>query len=159
MNTDQATVLLLRHWYEVSRSVDRSLAEALGRLGLTESAGAALWALDPATAPPTMRDLAHTLNCDPSNASLVSAKLEQDGLVQRQPHPTDGRARVLVLTERGRELHARLVADLAAGTPLRHLNPTQQRQLTDLLDTMATAHVPTGARPARSRRPGHRGRR
>ncbi len=133
MSSDQITLLLLRQWYEVSRSVDRLLAEALGRLGLSESAGAALWALDPGTAPPTMRDLARTLGCDPSNASLVSAKLEQDGLVERRPHPTDGRARVLVLTERGQELHARLVADVASLTPLRRLDPEQQQQLSDLL--------------------------
>ena len=143
MSADQATVLLLRDWYEVSRSIERSLGQVLGRLGLTESAGAALWALDPATAPPTMRDLAPLLNCDPSNASLVSTKLEQHGLVQRLPHPTDGRARVLVLTERGRHLHARLVADLASATALRHLTATQQRQLAGLLNTMKTTSVPT----------------
>ena len=132
-------MFVLRQWYEVSRSVDRALAGALDRIGLTESAGAALWALDPGTPPPTMRDLARTLHCDPSNASLVSAKLEQDGLVERRAHPTDGRSRVLVLTERGKELHARLVADVAALTPLRHLNPAQQRQLSDLLQTVRTA--------------------
>ncbi len=136
MSSDQVTVLLLRQWYEVSHSVDRSLAQALGRLGLTESGGAALWALAPETPPPTMRDLARTLDCDPSNASLVSAKLEQDGLAERRPHPTDGRARVLVLTQQGRELHGRLVADVAALTPLRHLNAAQQRQLSDLLATI-----------------------
>lgn len=139
MTSEQTTVLLLRQWYEVSRSVDRMLAEALGRLGLTESAGAALWSLDPGTPPPSMRDLARTLNCDPSNASLVSAKLEQDGLVQRRPHDTDGRSRVLVLTDRGRELRARLIADVAALTPLRHLDAAQQRQLTGLLETIEAA--------------------
>ena len=149
MSADHATVLLLRRWYEVSRSIERSLAEALGRLGLTESAGAALWALNPTTAPPTMRELAHMLNCDPSNASLVSAKLEHDGLVQRRPHPTDGRARVLVLTERGREMHAHLVADLASATALRHLDVTQQQQLGDLLDAMDTTRALSNTRPAR----------
>lgn len=130
---EQVTVLLLRQWYEVARAVDRGLAEALSRLGMTESAGAALWALDPGTPPPTLRDLARTLSCDPSNASLVSGKLEQDGLVERRPHPTDGRSRVLVLTARGKQLHARLVADVAASTPLRYLDAGQQRQLSDLL--------------------------
>ena len=136
MTSDQTTVLLLRQWYEVSRSVDRLLGEALSRLGLTESAGAALWALDPGTPPPTVRQLARTLGCDPSNASLVSARLEQDGLAERRPHPTDGRARVLVLTERGRQLHARLVRDVAALTPLRRLDAAQQRQLSALLDAL-----------------------
>lgn len=140
MDSDRVTVLLLRQWYEVSRTVDRSLADALGRLGLTESAGAALWALDPDTPPPTVRDLAQTLGCDPSNASLISAKLEQDGLLARRPHPTDGRSRVLVLTPRGKQLHARLVADVAALTPLRHLDTRQQHQLADLLATIETPH-------------------
>lgn len=139
MSSDQVTVLLLRQWYDVSRSVDRALAQALDRLELTESAGAALWALDPGTPPPTMRDLARTLDCDPSNASLISAKLEQDGLVERRPHPRDGRSRVLVLTARGRQLHGRLVADVAASTPLRRLDATQQRQLSGLLAAIDTA--------------------
>ena len=36
MSSDQVTVLLLRQWYEASRAVDRSLAEVLGRLGLSD---------------------------------------------------------------------------------------------------------------------------
>jgi MarR family transcriptional regulator, organic hydroperoxide resistance regulator len=139
MSVDAMTVLLLRQWYEVSRSVDHLLADALGGLGLTESAGAALWALDPALPAPTMRDLARTLSCDPSNASLVTAKLEQDGLLERRPHPSDGRARVLFLTERGQQVLARLIADVAALTPLRRLSPAQQRQLSKLLDALGSS--------------------
>lgn len=139
MNSDQVTVALLRQWYDVAQAVGRSLSETLDRLGLTESAGAALWSLDPDGHPPTVRELAHTLGCDPSNASLVSTKLEQDGLVQRRPHPADRRARVLVLTDQGRSLLARLVAEVAAATPLRHLDAAQRRQLSELLDTMQVA--------------------
>lgn len=136
MTADQTTVLLLRQWYGVSRSIERQLTETLGRFGLTESAGAALWALDPAAPPLTVRDLARILDCDPSNASLVSTKLEQDGLVQRRPHPVDGRAKVLVLTDRGQKLLGRLVAEVAALTPLRHLDAVQKRQLSDLLEAV-----------------------
>jgi DNA-binding MarR family transcriptional regulator len=139
MNSDQVTIALLRQWYHVSRSVDSHLSDALDRLGLTESAGAALWALDPDAPPPTVRELAHTLGCDPSNASLVATKLEQDGLVHRRPHPADGRARVLLLTEQGRALLARLVAEVAAATPLRHLDAAQRRQLSKLLATIEAA--------------------
>ena len=128
-----------RTWYQVFRSVDWRLSEALDRLGLSESAGAALWALDPDAPPPTVRDLAHTLGCDPSNASLVSTKLEQDGLVHRRSHPAGGRARVLVLTERGQELLARLVAEVTTATPLRHLDAVQRRRLSELLDTIEAA--------------------
>ena len=138
MPADQVTVKLLQQWYALARSVDRALGQALGRLGLTESTGAALWALDPHATPPTMRELARALGCDPSNASLVSAKLEHDGLVERRPHPSDGRARVLALTENGRELRARLIADVAASTPLRHLDRARQRQLSALLAAIDT---------------------
>ena len=130
---------LLSQWHDASRFVDRSLAEALARLELTESAGAALWALDPVAPPPTVRDFARMLGCDPSNASLVSAKLVTDGLVERRPPATDGRARVLILTAQGRHVREHLVADLAALTPLRHLDTAQQRQLSRLLDTMMSA--------------------
>ena len=139
MPPDKVTVKLLHQWYALARSVDWALGQALARLGLTESAGAALWALDPDAAPPTMRELARALGCDPSNASLVSAKLEHDGLVERRPHPSDGRARVLVLTKRGRELRARLIIDVAASTPLRHLDAARQRQLSALLAAIDTA--------------------
>ena len=148
MSEDEATVLLVRRWYDVARAVDRSIAAALERLGLTESAGALLWALDPGAPPPTMRSLAHTLACDPSNASLISAKLEQDGLVERRIHPTDRRSRVLMLTERGRELHARLVCDVAALTPLRHLDDVQREHLSDLLDVVEK-RLPAPARGER----------
>jgi DNA-binding MarR family transcriptional regulator len=131
--------LRCRTWYQVFRSVDWRLSEALDRLGLTESAGAALWALDPDAPPPTVRELAHTLGCDPSNASLVSTKLEQDRLVRRRSHPAGGRARVLVLTERGQELLARLVAEVTTATPLRHLDAVQRRRLSELLDTIEAA--------------------
>ena len=138
MGVDEKTVLLLRQWYEVSRSVDQLLSTALDGLGLTESAGAALWVLGPDQPAPTVRDLALTLGCDPSNASLVSAKLEQSGLLERRPHPTDGRARVLSLTAHGRELHARLIAEVAALTPLRRLDSGQQEQLSALLDVLSS---------------------
>lgn len=145
MAADQSTVRLLRQWYEVSRSIDRQLTDTLGRFGLTESAGAALWALDPAADPLTVRDLARTLDCDPSNASLVSTKLEQDGLLQRRPHPVDGRAKVLVLTDRGQQLLGRLVTEVTALTPLRHLDAAQQRQLSGLLQAVTQVPGATSA--------------
>ena len=132
-------VLVVRTWHEVARAVDRSIGETLGRLGLTESTGAVLWALDPDAPPPTLRSLARTLDCDPSNASLISAKLEQEGLIQRRAHPTDRRSRVLVLTELGERLHARLIADVATLTPLRHLDPDQCKQLMGLLNAVKDA--------------------
>jgi len=59
--------------------------------------------------------------------------------VRRRSHPAGGRARVLVLTERGQELLARLVAEVTTATPLRHLDAVQRRRLSELLDTIEAA--------------------
>lgn len=52
----------------------------------------------------------------PALTSLV-AKLEQDGLLERRPDPTDGRAMLLSLTREGRQIvrsrHANRVAKLS----------------------------------------------
>ncbi|WP_414686546.1 MarR family transcriptional regulator [Mycobacterium sp.] len=39
--------------------------------------------------PATFRDIASRLGCDPSTVSLEADKLDQAGLIARQPHPTE----------------------------------------------------------------------
>jgi DNA-binding MarR family transcriptional regulator len=47
-------------------------------------------------------ELAHYLGVTKQSTSEVVAALERAGLVRRAPHPSDGRARVLLLTDEGR---------------------------------------------------------
>jgi len=47
-------------------------------------------------------ELAHYLGVTKQSTSEVVATLEREGLVHRAPHPSDGRARVLLLTDEGR---------------------------------------------------------
>jgi DNA-binding MarR family transcriptional regulator len=49
----------------------------------------------------TTVELAHHLGITKQSTSEVVAALERAGLVRRVPHPSDGRARVLVLTDKG----------------------------------------------------------
>ncbi|MBN9180531.1 MAG: MarR family transcriptional regulator [Microbacterium sp.] len=44
------------------------------------------------------------LQVHPASVTNAVARLEQDGLVRREPHPHDGRAAILVLTDDGRAL-------------------------------------------------------
>ena len=67
--------------------------------------------------PMSMRELATALGIDPPNASVVVADLEARGLVQRRPHPTDGRAKVVEATREGKELARRADAILATPPP------------------------------------------
>jgi len=50
----------------------------------------------------TPRELAETERVQPPTMTRIVAKLEERGLVQRTPHPTDGRQVILAVTESGR---------------------------------------------------------
>ncbi|MFF1821573.1 MarR family winged helix-turn-helix transcriptional regulator [Kribbella sp. NPDC058245] len=101
------------------------------KLGLTAPQATALREL---TGPMTMGELAERMSCEPSNATYVADKLENQGLIERRPHPTDRRARHLVLTPRGTALRAELLELLAEESPLGALSGDEQAQLQKLLD-------------------------
>jgi DNA-binding MarR family transcriptional regulator len=52
------------------------------------------------------RELADTERVQPPTMTRIVAKLEERGLVQRTPHPTDGRQVILSTTEAGRAVFA-----------------------------------------------------
>ncbi|MER7341555.1 MarR family transcriptional regulator [Streptomyces sp. NPDC000075] len=105
-------------------------------LGITAAQAVALREM---TGPMTMRELAERMNCEPSNATFVVDKLEKNGLVERRPHPTDRRARHLVLTGEGAALRTRLLDLLHVDSPVASLAPEEQRLLRDLLERAVTA--------------------
>jgi DNA-binding MarR family transcriptional regulator len=100
-------------------------------LGLTAAQATALREM---TGPMTMRDLAERMSCEPSNATFVVDKLEKQGLIERRPHPTDRRAKHLVLTAEGEALRERLLELLSRDSPLAGLTADQQRVLQELLE-------------------------
>jgi len=52
----------------------------------------------------TSRQLCHALNIQPPNMVVFLKSFEKRQLVEREPHPTDGRAMGLTLTESGEAL-------------------------------------------------------
>jgi DNA-binding MarR family transcriptional regulator len=90
------------------------------------------------TGPMTTRELSERMGCEPSNATFVIDKLEGLGLVERHAHPSDRRAKHLVLTAEGTAIRDRLLALLAQDTPLAVLNPEQQAALYGLLKQALT---------------------
>jgi DNA-binding MarR family transcriptional regulator len=54
----------------------------------------------------TPRELAEAERVRPPTMTRIVAKLEERGLVQRSPHPTDGRQVILSATQGGREMLA-----------------------------------------------------
>jgi MarR family transcriptional regulator, organic hydroperoxide resistance regulator len=63
--------------------------------------------------PTPMGELAKRLACDNSNVTWITDRLEERGLVERQPAPGDRRVRLLVLTDAGRRLRDEIAARLA----------------------------------------------
>jgi DNA-binding MarR family transcriptional regulator len=88
--------------------------------------------------PMSMRELADALGIDPPNATVVVADLEAQGLVKRRPHPTDGRAKVVEATRKGKELARRADAILATPPPgLSALNAKDLETLRRILERVA----------------------
>jgi DNA-binding MarR family transcriptional regulator len=133
---EEETADLIRLIVETAGAIDSASRSALAEADIPSIVAAVLWTIDPAAAPPTMRDLAKRLRCDPSTISLTADKLETMGLMDRQPHPSDGRKRVLTLTERGRELRSAISAQLDEAGILARLTPSERATLATLLSKM-----------------------
>jgi DNA-binding MarR family transcriptional regulator len=67
--------------------------------------------------PMSMGELAGALGIDPPNATVLVADLESQGIVRRRPHPTDGRAKVVEATRKGKQMARRADAILATPPP------------------------------------------
>lgn len=72
--------------------------------------------------------LGERLNLRKSTMSRLVDGLEQRGWVRREPDPRDGRARVLVLTDKGQDVAAEVIHRRARrlSTMLDHIPPTQR---------------------------------
>jgi DNA-binding MarR family transcriptional regulator len=85
--------------------------------------------------PMSMGELAAALEIDPPNASALVADLESQGLVRRRPHPTDGRAKLVEPTPKGRQLARR--ADEILATPPEGLSALSEDDLETLRQILA----------------------
>ncbi len=93
----------------------------------------ALRHLDPSE-PRPMSELACALHCDNSNVTGIVDRLEDRGLVERHPAEHDRRVKMLVVTERGAELRARLSERMDTAPPaLAGLSEADQLALRDIM--------------------------
>jgi DNA-binding MarR family transcriptional regulator len=111
--------------------MDRGLAER----GLTRVRAIALWEIAEGGAV-TQRELADRLRVTPRNVTALVDALEAAGFVQRTSHPSDRRARVLLLTRKGGAATARMkgekvaMADILLGA----IPEAKLRAFVDVLD-------------------------
>jgi len=81
--------------------------------------------------PGTMGELATFLGIDPPYMTIVVDDLERQGLVERKPHPTDRRAKLVEATARGQEAARR--AREIMNTPPAELAALPEAELAALL--------------------------
>lgn len=90
--------------------------------------------------PMTMGQLADLLGVDRPNLTAVVDDLERRGLVQRTPHPTDRRAKLVEATPEGHDL-ARRANEILATPPaaLSHLGADDLQALLEILGRATTS--------------------
>ena len=151
MNFDQADEL-----NEAIRAIGirhRALAiAALAPLGIHPGHKVLLLELE-SKGPRTQAQLAGASGYEPPTITVSVRQLEVAGFVLRRPSPTDGRATIVELTDKGRALLPRLrsawqaVAEQTVGglasTPFEHLTDV----LVDLAGSLAASDVPSGDIP------------
>jgi DNA-binding MarR family transcriptional regulator len=93
--------------HDFSTAQFRQKARNLQDLGLTPGHVRALLSFEPGEARP-MGSCAHDLGCDASTATWLIDRLEEKGLVERRPSPTDRRVKAVILTPAGAKTKARL---------------------------------------------------
>ena len=85
--------------------------------------------------PMTLAQLADAHGVDRPYATIIVDKLEHLGFVERQPHPSDRRSKVVSLTPAGRDAAA--LADSIIGEPPAELRALDIGQLTELIGLLS----------------------
>ncbi|WP_432832159.1 MarR family winged helix-turn-helix transcriptional regulator [Dactylosporangium sp. CA-092794] len=92
-----------------------------------------------AVEPMTMRELAARLQTDAPYTTLVVDDLERRGLLRREPHPADRRAKLVTATDLGRAEAARAEQILAQPPPqMLALDPADLATLGRIVTKLAT---------------------
>ncbi|MCW4456798.1 MarR family winged helix-turn-helix transcriptional regulator [Microbacterium sp. MPKO10] len=150
----------------ISALFQRDTARSFDGTSLTETRVHALWVLQNEGAA-TQQTLAAALSVTPRSVSALIDALESTGYVERQPHPDDRRAVLVVLTEQAATMMARMQRDHAALTTEllsavdeadraafeRGVNAVYER-LADLVDGEPVTYIDLEARPEERREVG-----
>jgi DNA-binding MarR family transcriptional regulator len=123
-----ATAWLLMRQFVEAHGTSEELRE---RLGLGAGSGRVKVLLLLKDQPMTPAQLAEAHGVDRPYATIIVDKLEQLGFVQRQPHPSDRRSKVVSLTPAGRD--AAVLANSILDEPPPPLRGLDADRLTELI--------------------------
>jgi DNA-binding MarR family transcriptional regulator len=117
-------------------------AELRDRLGLGAGSGRIKVLFLLRERPMTLAQLAEAHGVDRPYATIIVDKLEHLGFVERKPHPTDRRSKVVSLTPAGRDAAA--LADAILGEPPAALRALGAGQLTELIGLLSLLRTDSG---------------
>ena len=122
-----------------SGQVHGRMQQACTTLGVPPGVLKLLMQLRPGVGVP-MRELAEHFGFDASYLTGLADALEERGLVERRPHPTDRRVKMLVITDAGVDARDRAYQVIYDAPPsFGSLTAAEQRQLRDLLRKVVDA--------------------
>ena len=138
-----AETCLCLHVQTAGRAVAGHADDVFRPLGLTNGQFATLLTLHRA-APVTVGDLAKRLTMDPSTATAYLTPLGRRGLVVSRSHATDGRVRLVALTDFGRAVLAGAIEFWAAADDraTRRFSESEVRTLCLTLRRLSTTSPP-----------------
>jgi DNA-binding MarR family transcriptional regulator len=90
----------LERLFELAVLLTDGMESGLAQQGLTRARAEVIWRLH-REGQMTQRKLSDELRCTPRNVTALVDALQENGFVARRPHPTDRRATLVSLTERG----------------------------------------------------------
>jgi MarR family transcriptional regulator, organic hydroperoxide resistance regulator len=129
-------------WFEMQARLEAHFTDLAAEYKLSAVQAKVLLLLQPEGAM-TMRAIAGQLEYDASNLTGVVDRLEEMGAVRRQPHPSDRRAKGVVLTTEGQRIRRAFWERLTSNTgPLGRLNDRELSSLRSLLDAALRRPAP-----------------
>lgn len=116
---------------ELGRTMRAMMTRRLAEYGMSPPMVGVLHFLDE---PMSMSALAERLSCDASYVTGLADRLEEQGLVERMPDPSDRRVRQLGLTDRGAAMRRTLERHITDENPvLERLDDTELAEFAVLL--------------------------
>lgn len=125
----------------LSRILTKRLFQKTSLLGLAPAQFSVLMELV-RTQEATQRDLVERLDVEQGTMTKTLARMQRDGLIQRNPHPGDGRAQLVTPTDEALKIlpQAIMAAKEVNDTILLPLTAGERETLLNLLHKLVVAH-------------------
>lgn len=137
MRRNQSLGYVINH---VARQFARALYQEISPLGVVPGQFAQLLTLYEQDGL-TQQELCDLVQIEQPTMANTLRRMERDGLITREPHPSDGRKQVISLTGKARELEPKLVAAAQRinAAAVEHLPSEDRQRLMDMLGSLSTA--------------------